>query len=125
MPTLKLTLRTNKFGNLESIGPVSGLTALAERRGMDCEVVLYNPAHVDVQNLIDTAGSSDINGGGYSTDNYSDDEIPSIMEKAFQNIDMAASEERTPSHKQFKDSYQASIDKRELKMQEEAFKADQ
>jgi hypothetical protein len=111
MSTLKLTLPTNEFGNLESIGPVSGLTALAQRRGMDCEVVLYNPAQVDVQKLIDTAGSSDINGGGYSTDNYSDDEIPSIMEVAFQNT--------------VRKQHQASIDKRDLKMQEEAFKADQ
>ena len=102
MSTLKLTLPTNEFGNLESIGPVSGLTALAQRRGMDCEVVLYNPAQVDVQKLIDTAGSSDINGGGYSTDNYSDDEIPSIMEVAFQNT--------------VRKQHQASIDKRELKM---------
>jgi hypothetical protein len=102
MNTFKMAIPVNNDGNLESIGPVSGLTALAQRRGMDCEVVLYNPAHVDVQNLIDTAGSSDINGGGCSTDNYSDDTIPSVMEQAFQNT--------------VRKQHQASIDKRELKM---------
>jgi len=110
MSNIKLALPLNKEGNMESIGPVSGIMALAERRGLDCEVVLYNPSDVDVTQLVNTPEMASKSEAAYSTDDYSDDEIPSIMEHALQ--------------KTVRKRHQAHVDRQALRMQEEAHMAD-
>ena len=107
-------VQTNKEGLIDQISPIYGLKSIADKSDMDFVIDLVPFDQPISESKVD-----------YSTDHFSDDQIPSIMEEAFRNIDTAASEDRTPTDKQAKDSYQASIDKRDLKMQEEAFKADQ
>jgi hypothetical protein len=102
--TLKIKLPLNLEGNIESIGPISGMLALAQRRDFDCEVELYTPSDVPSDNAPEVTDHSAA--GDYSTDNYNDDDIPSIMSEAFASA--KACDPIKEAHEIYKDDMRAN-----------------